>query len=140
MAKNTSNHESGHGGTGQSDPNNTDLLTLREKLRKFVADREWEQFHTPRNLLLALVGEVGELTELFQWLSDEEAAMIMRDQQLGPRVRQELADVFGYVLRLADVLEIDLYEALREKIRLNGERYPADLARGKATKYTDLRD
>ena len=88
--------------------------------------------------LLALVGEVGELTELFQWSSDEQAAVIMQDPDLGARIREELADVFGYVVRIADILGIDLYEALMAKVRLNAERYPVDLARGKATKYTEL--
>ena len=127
------------GGAGRR-PARTDLITLRDQLRKFAADRNWEQFHTPRNLLLALVGEVGELAELFQWLSDEQAAVIMRDEQLGARVREELADVLGYVVQLADTLGIDLYEALRAKIILNGEKYPANLAHGTAAKYTELRD
>jgi NTP pyrophosphatase (non-canonical NTP hydrolase) len=121
-------------------PGRTDLIALRDQLRQFAADRNWEQFHTPRNLLLALVGEVGELAELFQWVSDEQAAVIMRDEQAAARVREELADVLGYVVQLADVLGIDLYEALRAKIILNGEKYPAGLAQGTAVKYTELRD
>lgn len=141
MVDNSFNPESGYDSTEQRGRSSKpDLFVLREQLRKFATDRDWEQFHTPRNLLLALVGEIGELTELFQWISDEQAALIMQDQQLGTRVREELADVFGYVVRLADVLGIDLYDALRAKIRLNDERYPADLSRGKATKYTELRD
>lgn len=120
--------------------NSDHLEALRELLRRFATDRNWEQFHTPRNLLLALVGEVGELAELFQWISDEQAAIIMQDPDLGARIGEELADVFGYVVRLADILGIDLYEALTAKVRLNAERYPVDLARGKATKYTELHD
>jgi dCTP diphosphatase len=120
--------------------NSDHLEALRELLRRFATDRNWEQFHTPRNLLLALVGEVGELAELFQWISDEQAAIIMQDPDLGARVGEELADVFGYVVRLADILGIDLYEALTAKVKLNAQRYPVDLARGKATKYTELHD
>jgi dCTP diphosphatase len=123
------------------DAENSDhLVKLRALLRQFAADRNWEQFHTPRNLLLALVGEVGELAELFQWVSDEQAAVIMTDPDLGARIGEELADVFGYVVRLADILGIDLYAALMAKVKLNAERYPVDLARGKATKYTELHD
>ena len=131
--------ESPDDGAGRR-PAGTDLIALRDQLRKFAAERNWEQFHTPRNLLLALVGEVGELAELFQWVSDEQAAVIMRDEQLAARVREELADVLGYVVQLADALGIDLYEALRAKIILNGEKYPASLAHGTAAKYTELRD
>ena len=117
-----------------------DLNALRKKLRKFVREREWEQFHTPRSLLLALIGEMGELAELFQWLTDEQASELMQDPKLAARVRDEMADVFGYLLRLADVIGVDLGEALEAKIRLNAVRYPAHLARGNARKYTELRD
>lgn len=141
MAGDSSHHEYGYESAEQSGrSSNTDLIALQEELREFAANRDWEQFHTPKNLLLALVGEIGELAELFQWLSDEQAAAIMRDQKLAARVRAELADVFGYVVRLADVLGIDLYDALKTKIGLNDERYPADLSRGKAVKYTELHD
>jgi NTP pyrophosphatase (non-canonical NTP hydrolase) len=116
-----------------------DLAGLRDQLREFARERDWERYHTPRNLLLALVGEVGELAELFQWLGDEQAARIMDDPRQAQQVRAELADVFSYLLRLADMLDVDLGEALTAKMRLNAERYPADLARGNAAKYTDLR-
>lgn len=132
--------EHAFGAGSGDDAAGTDLITLRDQLRQFAAERNWEQFHTPRNLLLALVGEVGELAELFQWVSDEQAAVIMRDEQLAARVREELADVLGYVVQLADALGIDLYEALRAKIILNAEKYPAGLAHGTAAKYTELRD
>ena len=117
-----------------------DLTFLQELLRQFVHDRDWEQFHTPRNMILALMGEVGELAELFQWLSDEKASTIMRDPVLAGRVQEELADVFSYVLRLSDVLGINLGKALTAKIRVNAQRYPVERARGNATKYTDFVD
>jgi NTP pyrophosphatase (non-canonical NTP hydrolase) len=107
-------------------------------LRQFVRERDWEQFHTPRNLILALVGEVGELAELFQWLSDEQVAAAVHDPNLATRIREELADVFSYVLRLSDILGISLGEALIAKIRLNAERYPVERVRGSAIKYTHL--
>jgi dCTP diphosphatase len=115
-----------------------DLMTLQGHLRKFVRERDWEQFHTPKNLILALVGEVGELAELFQWLSNEQAVAAMDDPNLASRIREELADVFSYVLRLSDVLGISLGEALISKIRLNAKRYPAERVRGSAIKYTHL--
>jgi dCTP diphosphatase len=116
----------------------SDLAILQSHLRQFVHERDWEQFHTPRNLVLALVGEIGELAELFQWLSDEQAAAAMHDADLATRIREELADVFSYVLRLSDILGISLEEALMAKIQLNAKRYPTERARGVATKYTRL--
>jgi dCTP diphosphatase len=115
-----------------------DLANLQDHLRQFVRERDWEQFHTPRNLILALVGEVGELAELFQWLSDEQVAAAVHDPNLATRIREELADVFSYVLRLSDILGISLGEALIAKIRLNAERYPVERVRGSAIKYTHL--
>jgi len=111
---------------------------MQNYLRQFVHERDWEQFHTPRNLVLALVGEVGELAEVFQWLSDEEAAAIMDNTEVATRIQDELADVFSYVLRLSDILEIDLGQALQVKIRKNADRYPISLARGRADKYSKL--
>lgn len=115
-----------------------DLAFLMENIRKFSGEREWGKYHNPRSLILALVGELGELAELFQWRTDSEASDLMQDPDLAPRVTDELADVFGYLLRLADVTGVSLGEALEAKIRLNEERYPAHLARGNARKYTEL--
>lgn len=112
------------------------LNDLQTELREFAAQRDWQRFHTPKNLAMALSGEVGELVELFQWLTPEESAAIMTHR--GERVREEVADVFAYLLQLADVLDIDLAAALREKIRRNEERYPVSLARGRADKYDQL--
>jgi NTP pyrophosphatase (non-canonical NTP hydrolase) len=112
------------------------LNDLQTELREFAAQRDWQRFHTPKNLAMALSGEVGELVELFQWLTPEESAAIMTRQ--GERVREEVADVFAYLLQLADVLDIDLAAALRAKIRRNEERYPVSLAKGRADKYDQL--
>ena len=107
-------------------------------LRQFAVEREWEQFHTPKNLAMALAGEVGELVEVFQWLTLEQSVEVMADPQRAVQVRHELADVFGYVLRLADVLDVDLMAALDEKVELNSRRYPVEKSKGNARKYTEL--
>ena len=99
-----------------------DELTLR--LRSFAHERDWQQFHTPKNLVMAMTGEVGELTELFQWLTQEESTNIMRDPDTARQVRHEIADVLAYLLRLSDVLGIDIAAALLEKITINAEKYP----------------
>lgn len=111
---------------------------LQAKLRAFADERDWNQFHSPKNLILALAGELGELAELFQWLTESQAARIMDDPDKASQVRDEVADVFVYLLRLADVLGIDLSHALLDKVAANAHRYPIDLARGNAKKYTDL--
>lgn len=113
---------------------------LQGRLRRFAAARDWQQFHSPKNLVMALTGEIGELTELFQWLSAEESVDVMQSPETAGRVREELADVFGYVLRLADVLEVDLASALEAKIAVNEQKYPVDQSRGSATKYSYLRN
>lgn len=111
---------------------------LQTKLAQFAADRQWERFHTPKNLVMALTGEVGELSELFQWVSTEESVTIMRDSTSRVRVEDEIADVFIYLLRLADVLEVDLVAAAEAKVQKNAQRYPIDQVRGRAVKYSDL--
>jgi NTP pyrophosphatase (non-canonical NTP hydrolase) len=115
-----------------------DLDQLTRRLREFASERDWHQFHTPKNLTMALAGEAGELTALFQWLTPEESARIMDDPATAQEVRNEVADVFAYLLRLADVLGFDIAAALTEKIALNAAKYPAGLARGTALKYDKL--
>jgi NTP pyrophosphatase (non-canonical NTP hydrolase) len=101
-----------------------DTAALETTLSEFSRARDWEPFHTPRNLILALMGEVGELAEIFQWLGEEEAMRIMHSDA-AEHVRQEVADVFLYLMRLAMVLGIDLDAAVRDKIALNAKKYPA---------------
>jgi dCTP diphosphatase len=115
------------------------LNDLQQELREFAARRHWQRFHTPKNLVMALAGEVGELTDLFQWLTPEESTAVMARPDQAWRVREEVADVFAYLLQLADVLGIDLAAALREKVRRNEQRYPVSLAKGRADKYDQLR-
>ena len=112
---------------------------LQRELREFAVQRDWERFHTPKNLAMALAGEVGELVELFQWLTPDESAAVMTRPGQADRVRDEVADVFAYLLRLADILDIDLAAALRDKVGRNEQRYPVELAKGRADKYDQLR-
>jgi len=102
-------------------------------INSFSAARDWEQFHTPKNLAMALAGEAGELLEIFQWLTAEESERVDRH-----RAGEELADVMIYAIRMADVLDIDLAAAIWAKLEKNAERYPVGKAKGNATKYTKL--
>jgi NTP pyrophosphatase (non-canonical NTP hydrolase) len=111
------------------------LQELQEQVRRFAQERDWEQFHDPKNLSMALAGEAGELLEIFQWLTPAQATAIMDDVTRAEAVRHELADVLAYLLRLADVLQVDLAAALRSKMALNARRYPVDRARGRSDKY-----
>ncbi|HYP68314.1 MAG TPA: nucleotide pyrophosphohydrolase [Thiobacillaceae bacterium] len=106
------------------------LDDLKQCIRAFAAERGWEQFHTPKNLAMALIAEAGELVEQFQWLSPEESARLSPERH--EQVRREIADVLIYLTRLADLLEIDLLQAAADKIELNGRKYPVDKARGNA--------
>ena len=98
---------------------------LTERVRAFARERDWEQFHTPKNLAMALAGEVGELLAELQWLTPEQSAAVMEDAELGPRVRAEIGDVTIYLVRLADVLGLDLVTNAFEKLEEAGRRYPA---------------
>ncbi|MFJ9822254.1 nucleotide pyrophosphohydrolase [Streptomyces sp. NPDC101151] len=112
---------------------------LQQSLAQFARERDWEQFHTPKNLVMALLGEAGELAEIFQWLTPAQSRSVMDENDRAQAVRHEMADVLAYLLRLADVTGVDLEQALAEKIELNRQRYPVDLAQGRATKYTSLK-
>ncbi len=115
------------------------LEKLRLVVRDFVRARDWEQFHTPKNLVMALAGEAGELIELFQWLTVDESGRLMQEPAKAEAVRDELADVFVYCLRLADVLGIDLEAAVLTKMAKNAAKYPVERSKGSAAKYTDLK-
>lgn len=109
---------------------------LRARLAEFAAVRDWERFHSPKNLAMALAAESGELLEHFQWLSEEQSASLPADEL--DAVALELADIQVYLVRLADRLGIDLVAAAHRKIDINGEKYPVDKARGHARKYDQL--
>lgn len=109
-----------------------DLQHLRNRLRDFARERDWEQFHSPKNLCMALSGEVGELLEHFQWLTPEQSDNLT--EQTRREVELEMADVLLYLIRLADKLDVDLIDAAERKIELNAVKYPIDRSRGNATK------
>ncbi len=114
-----------------------ELEELNQEIRQFAVERDWEKFHTPKNLSMAIAGEVGELMECFQWLTPEESLTLAgTDKQ---HVAEEIADITVYLMRLCQVMEIDIMDAMRSKIKLNRAKYPVEKSRGKATKYTDLK-
>ncbi len=115
-----------------------DIAGMLKLQRAFVAERKWEKFHTPKNLSMALAVEAAELMEIFQWLSQKEAKQIKRDATKAQAVADEMADVFFYLLRLADVLKVDLDQAFKTKMSRNALKYPVHLARGNAKKYNEF--
>jgi NTP pyrophosphatase (non-canonical NTP hydrolase) len=112
------------------------LEHLRALVAAFAAERDWDQFHNPKNLAMALVVEAGELMEHFQWLSFEQAAKLPRASR--DEVALECADVLLFLLRLCDKLDIDLTAVAQKKLRLNAKKYPVGKSRGNAIKYTKL--
>ncbi len=121
-----------------SDTANDQFQQLRDDIRQFVDERDWVKFHTPKNLACALSVEAAELLEPFQWLQQGTT------EELGEAkltaVRHEMADVFVYLMHLADRLDVDLFEAVREKMILNRRKYPAEQVRGDARKYNEYKD
>jgi dCTP diphosphatase len=110
------------------------LLVLRTRINQFVAERDWAQFHTPKNLAMAMIVEAAELVEHFQWDTPQESQQLSAEKR--EAVSHELADTFVYLLRLAEVLDIDLIDAAHKKIDLNAQKYPIEKARGSNAKYT----
>ena len=116
-------------------PNQSDLLMLRDKLRSFAADRDWDQFHSPKNLSMALMVEVAELMEHFQWLTEAQSLDLATKSK--DAVSEELADILLYLVRLSDKLDVDLPKAALRKLEKNAAKYPAEQVRGSAKKYTE---
>ena len=114
----------------------SELIDLRDRLRAFAAERDWDQFHSPKNLAAALVVEAAELLEHFQWLTPAESDAISAEKRA--RVADEIADVLLYLIRIADKLDVDVLDAALNKIAANAVKYPADKARGSMRKYTEL--
>ena len=111
------------------------LGKLKQRLREFANARDWDQFHSPKNLSMALIAEAAELVQHFQWLTEDETRDLSSEKK--QLVEQELADIFIYLVRLADKLDIDIPQAVDGKIHINEARYPADQVRSKAKKYTE---
>jgi len=108
---------------------------LRDKLRAFAEARDWNQFHSPKNLSMALMVEVAELMEHFQWLTEAQSGDLAAEKKAV--VAEELADILLYLVRLSDKLEVNLLEAALHKLEKNAVKYPAELVRGSAKKYSD---
>lgn len=117
-----------------TDGGTASLASLTERVRAFAEEREWQPYHTPKNLAMALAGEVGELLAELQWLTPEQSATVMDDPEAGARIRAEMGDVMIYLTRLADVLGVDLVEAALSKLEDSARRYPVETARGSAAK------
>ena len=115
--------------------NQSELLMLRDKLRAFAEARDWDQFHSPKNLSMALIVEVAELMEHFQWLTEAQSGNL--DAEKKAVVAEELADILLYLVRLSDKLEVNLLEAALHKLEKNAAKYPAEQVRGNAKKYSD---
>ena len=107
-------------------------------LRKFAEERDWQQFHSPKNLVMALSGEVGELTEIFQWMTEADSHNAASAPKTADAVRDELADVALYLIRLADVLGVDINAAVISKLASNAAKSPVESSRGVSTKYDQL--
>ncbi|MDO9049920.1 MAG: nucleotide pyrophosphohydrolase [Methylotenera sp.] len=110
------------------------LDALRARVNNFVAERDWAQFHSPKNLAMAMIVEAGEVVEHFQWMTEQQSHHL--DDQTKEQVGQELSDTFVYLLRIAEVCGIDLIEAANKKIDLNAQKYPVEKCKGSNAKYT----
>ena len=115
-----------------------DITKIQNKLQKFAIERDWEQFHTPKNLAMALSVEASELVEIFQWLTAEESNS--PDQKQREEINSEVADIAMYILRFCSVLGINLEKAIESKLERNAEKYPVNLSKGNAQKYNQRGD
>lgn len=112
-----------------------DIEQIAVKLRQFAEERDWDQFHSPKNLSMALIVEAAELVEHFQWLTEAQSSSL--EQKQLDKVQEELADIHIYLIRIADKLNVDLLGAVRKKIEANAKKYPTEKVRGNAKKYTE---
>ncbi|CAB3826569.1 nucleotide pyrophosphohydrolase [Achromobacter aegrifaciens] len=115
-----------------------DIARLSAAQDKFAKDRDWEQFHSPKNLVMALTGEVGELSEIFQWMTEADSKAAGTNPSTAEAVKDELADVLLYLIRLSSALGVDLNEAVTQKLLKNAQKYPAEKAKGSSKKYNEL--
>lgn len=117
---------------------NIDLLKLNSELELFVKERDWDQFHSVKNLTMALSVECSELVEIFQWMTEEESNGVIQDQITINKVQDEVADIFLYLMRILSKTNIDLESAVKSKMKKNAEKYPVALARGNSKKYSEF--
>ena len=115
----------------------TDFDRIRKQVRQFVVEREWDRFHSPKNLSMALIVEAAEMVEHFQWLTEEQSCNLSPEKLA--EVELELADIQIYLLSLAEKLQLDVITAVEKKLALNAEKYPADKVRGSSRKYTEYK-
>ena len=111
------------------------IEAIRKKLAAFARERDWDQFHSPKNLTMGLAAEAAELLEIFQWLTEEQSREIVHNDKDMALVREEVADVFIYLVRLSDKLGVDIEEEVNKKMKVNEKKYPVELSKGNATKY-----
>ena len=123
---------------GMASDATTTLGELKERILAFVREREWEQFHSPKNLSMALAAETGELMEHFLWATTEESKRIAADPVKRARIGEELADVIIYALDFANATGLDVAATVEAKMAANANKYPVEKARGRADKYTEL--
>lgn len=114
------------------------LDSLQQRLRTFATERDWDQFHSPKNLAMALSVEASELVECFQWLTEDQSKTL--DENKLTAVADEIADIQLYLIRFADIVGVDITAAVEQKLVKNTEKYPADMVRGSAKKYSDYKD
>jgi len=112
-----------------------DFEALKRRLEVFAEERDWDQYHSPKNLSMALIIEASELMEHFQWLTQEQSKNLLPEKL--EEVEQELADIFIYLMRIAQKLDVDLFAAAQKKMDVNEEKYPSEIVRGSAKKYTE---
>lgn len=117
------------------DSTDSEILVLAEALQRFADERDWQQFHTPKNLAMALTAEAGELLEIFQWLTPEQSQSLDRSKQ--NELAEELGDILIYLVRLSSVCGIDLVSAAKTKLEKNKQKYPATKVKGDPRKYTE---
>ena len=120
------------------DMKNIDLLKLNNEITKFVCDRDWDQFHSVKNLSMALSVESAELLEIFQWMTEAQSNDVKNDPKTLAKVEDEVADIFVYLMRILSKTEIDLEKVVLNKIKKNAEKYPVEKSKGNSKKYNDL--
>jgi len=116
----------------------TTVAELRARVLAFVRERDWEQFHAPKNLSMALAAETGELMEHFLWMSPEQSRTVVQDAAKRHKIEEEIADVVIYALEFANMTGIDVAAAIERKLAVNAKKYPVEKARGRSDKYTEL--